>query len=101
VAVTGVWSRRLQRYAHLGLATALGVYLYSPLGEVAAAELAVQLVVFPALALSGLLLWRGGRLRSWLRRRRGAREAAGDESDGPSGGDGSRESESTSGARAP
>lgn len=63
----GVWSRSRQRLAHVVLATALGVYLYSPLGSVAAVELAVQVVVFPALALSGLLMWKGHRLRQRLR----------------------------------
>jgi hypothetical protein len=53
---------------HLALGAALGAYLYSPLGEVAAVEIAVQVPVFPALALSGLLLWRGHRVRRWLGR---------------------------------
>ncbi|MFC7138044.1 hypothetical protein ACFQRB_19410 [Halobaculum litoreum] len=64
----GVWSRSRQRLAHLVLGTTLGVYLYSPLGSVAAFELAVQVLVFPALALSGLLLWKGHRVRRWLGR---------------------------------
>lgn len=64
----GVWSRSRQRLAHVVLATALGVYLYSPLGSVAAVELAVQVVVFPALVLSGVLLWQGYRVRQWLAR---------------------------------
>jgi hypothetical protein len=65
---SGLRSRTRQRLTHLVLATALGVYLYSPLGDVAVVELAVQLLVFPALALSGLLLWKGHRLRGWLDR---------------------------------
>jgi hypothetical protein len=63
-----VWSRSRQRLAHVVLATALGVYLYSPLGDVAAVEIAVQVLVFPALALSGLLMWKGHRLRARLGR---------------------------------
>jgi thiosulfate reductase cytochrome b subunit len=64
----GVWSRSRQRLAHLVLATALGVYLYSPLGDVMIAELVVQAVVFPVLVLSGLLMWKGQRLRQRLGR---------------------------------
>ena len=64
----GVWSRSRQRLAHVVLATALGVYLYSPLGEVSGVELAVQVLVFPTLALSGLLRWKGHRVRGWLGR---------------------------------
>jgi hypothetical protein len=63
-----IWSRSRQRLAHFVLATALGVYLYSPLGSVAAVELAVQVLVFPALALSGLLMWKGPRIRRRLGR---------------------------------
>lgn len=63
-----IWSRSRQRLAHVVLATALGVYLYSPLGGVAAVELAVQVLVFPALALSGLLMWQGHRIRGRLGR---------------------------------
>jgi hypothetical protein len=59
-------SRSSQRVGHLLLAALLGVYVYSPLGSVPAFALAVQVVAFPALALSGILLWRGGRVRAWL-----------------------------------
>lgn len=61
-------SRRAQRLAHLVLATALGVYLYSPLREVAVVGLVVQVLVFPALAVSGVLMWKGPRLRERLAR---------------------------------
>ncbi len=64
----GVWSRSRQRLVHLILATALGVYLYSPVGGIAAVELAVQVLVFPALAPSGLLMWKGHRVRGRLGR---------------------------------
>jgi hypothetical protein len=63
MSTDGVWSRSRQRLAHLVLATALGGYLYSPLVDVAAVELAVQVLVFPTLALSGLLMWKGHRIR--------------------------------------
>jgi hypothetical protein len=35
---------------------------YSPLGDLPAVELVVRAVVFPALALSGILLWKGYRI---------------------------------------
>jgi hypothetical protein len=61
-----VWRRRYQRYAHLVVASWLGLYLYSPLAEVAQFELATQAVAFPFLVVSGLFLWRGAALRRWL-----------------------------------
>ncbi|WP_254272695.1 hypothetical protein [Haloarcula marina] len=63
------WRRSTHRAAHLLLALALGAFLYSPLRTVPTAVLAVQAVGFPLLALSGLLLWRGPRLRRWYRDR--------------------------------
>lgn len=62
----GVWRRRYQRYAHLAVATWLGVYLYSPLADHAAFELATQAVAFPFLVVSGLLLWKGPSIRRRL-----------------------------------
>lgn len=64
-----LWRRSTHRTAHLLLAVALGAFVYSPLRTVPEAVLLVQTVLFPALALSGLLLWKGGRLRRWLRDR--------------------------------
>jgi hypothetical protein len=61
--MAGIWHRRTQRYTHLLFATWLGVVLYSPLGDNAGVELVTQTVVFPALVLSGLLLWKGAAIR--------------------------------------
>lgn len=68
MAMSGVWSPSWQQLAHVLLATLLGVYLYSPLANMPLAELAVQVLVFPAVALSGVLMWQGNRLRARLRR---------------------------------
>ena len=65
--VGAVWRRRYQRYAHLGLATWLGVVLYSPLVGEASVLLVTRVVAFPALVGSGLLLWKGTALRRRLR----------------------------------
>lgn len=64
-----LWSRPIQRVVHLLFAVVLGAYVYSPLSDVGSVELFVQAVVFPGLALSGVLLWKGGRLRRWYRER--------------------------------
>ena len=63
------WRRSAQRAGHLLLAVALGAFVYSPLRTVPEAVFAVQFVLFPLLALSGLLLWQGSRLRRWYRAR--------------------------------
>lgn len=60
-------SRSVQRVVHLGLATALGVFLYSPLRSVQGSDLVLQVIVFPFLTLSGLFMWKGHVIRTWLR----------------------------------
>lgn len=70
VAVSGRLPRRpTQRVGHLLLAGLLGVFLYSPLRTVPEAVLAVQALLFPLLAVSGLLMWKGPRLQRWYRER--------------------------------
>jgi hypothetical protein len=63
------WRRDRQRLLHLLVVTALGVFVYSPLRTNPTAVLVVQAVAFPVATLSGLLMWKGGRLRAWLRER--------------------------------
>lgn len=63
---SALWSRTYHRRLHLVFASILGIYIYSPLGGVQAVELIVQTLVFPALALSGILLWRGRQIQRWL-----------------------------------
>lgn len=63
------WRRSTQRAGHLLLAVALGAFVYSPLRTDPGAVLAVRFVLFPLLAVSGLLLWQGPRLRRWYRAR--------------------------------
>ena len=64
-----VWRRSTHRLAHLLLAVGLGAFVYSPLRTVPEAIIIVQAVLFPLLALSGVLLWKGPRLRQRFRQR--------------------------------
>lgn len=64
------WRRSIHRSIHVLFAVVLGTYLYSPLSGVWVAELLVQVLVFPGLALSGVLLWKGPVVRRWVRARR-------------------------------
>lgn len=61
-----VWRRSTHRLAHLVLAVGLGAFVYSPLRTVPEAVVVVQAVLFPLLALSGVLLWKGPQLRRYL-----------------------------------
>jgi len=67
--VSRPWRRSTHRLAHLLLAVALGAFVYSPLRTEPLAVLAVQAVLFPLLALSGLVMWKGPALRRRYRKR--------------------------------
>jgi hypothetical protein len=58
--------RRVVRLLHVAAACALGTYLYSPLIDATWAARVLQVGVFPAMALSGLVMWQQARLRRWL-----------------------------------
>lgn len=58
--------RRVVRLLHLAAACALGTYLYSPLIDATWAARVLQVGVFPAMAVSGLVMWQQARLRRWL-----------------------------------
>ena len=65
-----LWRRSTHRLVHLLLAAGLGVFVYSLLRIDPTTVLAVQVVVFPLLVVSGLLLWNGRKLRRWLGERK-------------------------------
>ena len=64
-----LWRRTTHRWVHLPLAVAIGVFVYSPLRTEPSAVFAAQAVVFPLLALSGLLMWKGSEVQQWFRGR--------------------------------
>ena len=59
--------RATLRTLHLIGAGLIGTYVYSPWHDVAWFALLNQVLVVPALALSGVWLWRGQRLGQWWR----------------------------------
>jgi hypothetical protein len=65
-----LWRRSTHRLVHLLLAGVLGTFVYAPFGADPTFRLVVQVIAFPALVVSGLLLWRGPALRRWLQTRR-------------------------------
>lgn len=65
-----VWQRSAQRVVHLIPAVVLGIFVYAPFRTDPLFLLLVQVIFFPALAVSGLLMWKGERIR----RRLGTRE---------------------------
>jgi hypothetical protein len=61
-------TRNLHRVIHLIGGAVLGTFIYSPLRDVPWFCLATQAVVVPLVTMTGLWLWKGHALRSWLRR---------------------------------
>lgn len=62
--------RTLIRTLHLGLALPIGALIYAPESVAMALRPAVQFALFPVVAVSGLLMWQGTRLRKYLLRRK-------------------------------
>ena len=62
--------RAILRWAHIGEAAFLAVYLYSPLRADPVWTGIAQYVVFPMAGLSGLWMWQQARVARWARRLR-------------------------------
>jgi hypothetical protein len=60
--------RGILRVVHLVLSGMLGVYIYAPPEETGDLRLICQLVLFPALLVTGLWMWQQARVNRWLRR---------------------------------
>jgi hypothetical protein len=56
-------TRTTLRATHLVLGFLVGLYVYSPLNDSDAMGIVMQLVVAPAILITGLLMWQGHRLR--------------------------------------
>ncbi len=72
--VSNMRIRDAQRLAHILGGLMLGAYVYVPLVGGPApqfAAAAMQFVIFPAVAATGLLMWQLPRLRRLLKKRRG------------------------------
>lgn len=63
--------RQLVRILHIVEAIVLGAFVYGPWGDGSALEVAIQFGFFPALGVSGLILWQQPRIMKLVRRRKG------------------------------
>lgn len=61
--------RRALRWTHIVVAFVLGAFLYSPLAADPAFATLTKFVAFPAMALSGIIMWQQGRIARLLGRR--------------------------------
>ena len=60
--------RQVVRVLHILEAFVLGALIYGPWGDGSLLELSIQYFFFPALAISGIVLWQQPRLTKVLRR---------------------------------
>ncbi|HLZ55549.1 MAG TPA: hypothetical protein VKR06_01265 [Ktedonosporobacter sp.] len=58
--------RDIQRAVHLIAALTLLIYIYTPLGGVSLFTTLLQFVLFPLVAITGILMWQWTRLRRLL-----------------------------------
>lgn len=59
--------RTIQTWIHIVGGSVIGTYIYSPWHTVFAFDVAVKAVVFPAMVLTGVVLWKWGKIRSLFR----------------------------------
>jgi hypothetical protein len=55
--------RLILRYTHLAAGILIGLFVYSPLGDVPAFELLLQIALIPVAVLSGFWIWQQARVR--------------------------------------
>jgi hypothetical protein len=60
--------RRLIRWLHLILSLPIIGYIYGPVAEIPQARTFTQVVAVPLLAISGIWLWQGHRIKARFRR---------------------------------
>lgn len=54
--------RLILRYTHLAAGILIGLFVYSPLGDVAAFVLLVQIGLIPVVVLTGIWIWQQARV---------------------------------------
>ena len=55
--------RLILRYTHLAAGILIGLFVYSPLGDVPAFEVLVQIALIPIVVLTGIWIWQQARVR--------------------------------------
>ena len=60
--------RLILRYTHLGAGILLVPFIYSPLGDVPAYELFVQIALIPVVVVTGIWIWQQARVRKLFAR---------------------------------
>ncbi len=66
--MTPAQNRNLFRWLHIIAAGVIGTYIYSPWTAVEWFRLLVQLVVIPAIAFTGLWMWKGQQWKKLFRK---------------------------------
>jgi hypothetical protein len=63
---TAVRTRGIHRTIHLVAGGVLGAFVYSPLRDVAWFQVVTQAAAVPTVTITGLWLWKGHAVKSWL-----------------------------------
>jgi len=62
--------RKLLRWLHIIISVPIVGFIYGPVAEMHYPALAVKIVFFPVLVISGLWMWKGHMVKKWVRERR-------------------------------
>jgi len=61
--------RKIIRWVHILLSIPIIGYIYGPVASIPEAAMMVRFVFLPVIVLSGFYLWKGHKLKKWLRKR--------------------------------
>lgn len=65
--------RKIIRWLHIIASIPIIGYIYGPVKNIPRAVFAIQWVLFPLIALSGLWLWKGHAVKKWVKKKKLAR----------------------------
>ena len=60
--------RKLMRWIHIIFSVPIIGYIYGPVASIPASAMAVRVIIFPALTVSGLWMWKGHVVKRWFKR---------------------------------
>ena len=77
LGLSGKQQRTILRYSHLVAGLLNVFFIYTPLGDVPAFELLVQIILVPVIVITGVWMWQQARVRKLLAKgsRRGESQA--------------------------
>ncbi|SHG66913.1 hypothetical protein SAMN04488109_1326 [Chryseolinea serpens] len=69
MAMTNATERKILRWVHIIASVPIVGYIYGPVAERPEAVIVVRFILFPAVVLTGLWMWKGMWLKNWWKKK--------------------------------